>query len=442
MSGMRLAHRTDMRTTPSLLNLARLLALPSMSLSVAVRQELAANPALEEFEPTAICPQCGRPMVEELCLACLHSGIQEERGSSIDERWPFVAAPQNPAEALLADLMASLPATEQPIAQAIVGNLDDRGFLATSPAAIARSMGVARSRVEAVVAMARRLGPPGVAASSARECLLAQLDVLEGQGVSNSVARAIVTDHLEDLSKHRHHVIARLLKVGVGDVERARDFIQRHLWPYPFADAEEAGTPDFRQYRHPDVAIRRAGEGFQVEVLQSATRWLRVSPIYADLAQRANALEEAERAHVVEHVARARSFIRNLLQREQTLRRVTEAIIVRQDVCLRSGPEWLVPLTRLQIASDVELHVSTVSRAVLDKVAHLPLGELWPFADFFGGGQAVVAMIRDLLATSAVPLTDQQLTDILVSRGHPIARRTVTSYRQKLGIGRQRDRRP
>jgi RNA polymerase sigma-54 factor len=357
-----------------------------------------------------------------------------------DDRWLFVAAPQSPGDALLADLLASLPASEHAIALAVVGSLDDRGFLTESPAAIARTMGILRSRADAVVAEARRLGPVGVATAGVHECLLAQLDALEARGIRNPVARSIVAEHLEDLGRHRHHAIARSLRIAVGDVERARAFIQSNLWPHPFAAVEEATGPDFRHYWVPDVAIRQVDEAFQVEVLQSVTRWLRVNPTYSDLARRAGTLDTAERTHVLQHVGQARTFIRNLRQREQTLRGVTEAIVMRQGAFLRSGTTSLVPLTRVQIARDVGFSASTVSRVVLDKVALLPRGDLWPFSDFFGGGQAAMAAIEELLASSDVPLTDEQLTEMLIGRGYLVTRRTVTSYRRKLGIANQRDR--
>lgn len=441
-----LTARPEMMTNLATLSLARLLAMPSLILYQTVRAELAWNPALEEVESTETCPRCGGAVLAGDCRACRGGSDVADTAGFSDTAVLSVASPQHPTDTLLSDLRASLPASEHHIAEVLIGNLDERGLLTVTPATIAGAMGIAPAHVAAVLALVQQLGPPGIATASVRECLLAQIDALAGEGVSCPHARTIVAEHLADLGQHRHHAIARQLRITVADVEQARRFIAHNLRPSGVATACPDGwtAPDVRVYRVPDLAIRRSGELFDVEVLQSATRWLRLNPLYVDLARGDPRLTHHERDHVQEQIARARLFIRNLQQRDRTLLRVATSLVARQDAFLRHGPTSLRPLTRIQIAEELGLHHSTVSRAVLDKVALLPAGTLWPLADFFGSSRSAIEELRRVLAEEREERSDEMLTEILAERGFKVARRTVTKYREQLGVpslrvaGRQR----
>jgi RNA polymerase sigma-54 factor len=430
-----------MRATPALLSLARLLALPSLSLHQVVREELAANPALEEIESDRQCRACGRPAHMDFCPGCAGDLGYRFDPALDEERWLFVASPISPADALLDDLRASLRVEDHEIALAIVGNLDERGFLRERPAAIARALGVDRARVDDVLALLRHLGPPGIATAGPRECFLAQLDTLAASGATCPHLREIVANYLDDLGQHRHHLIARRLGITPADVARAREFLRDRLLPYPLAaEAEQPLTPDTRPYRIPDVAMLWDGDRPRVEVLESASRLLRLNPVYQRLARQPESLSEEEREHVLRYVDRARVFLRSLRQRQQTLRRVSEAVAFRQEAFLRHGIQHLVPLTRMDVAREIALHHSTVSRAVQDKVALLPDRTMWPMPGFFGGSRAATESLRELMAERGRELSDQELADALAERGVSVSRRTVTKYRHQLGIGTRRER--
>jgi RNA polymerase sigma-54 factor len=348
-----------------------------------------------------------------------------------------VAAPLSLSEALLADLYASLPNEEHAIALAIVGSLDDQGFLCDDPADIAASLGVSLGRVEAVLARLRELGPPGIAARDSRSCMLAQLEDLASQGMANLHAAAIVDRHLEDLGARRYRQIARALHISAEEVAEARAFITANLWPYP----AQAANPDARaasrtRYRTPDIAINQAEGAFVVEVLNSQRRALRLNPLYQELSSRAAALDESERAHVQEFISRARVFLANLRQRESTLKRIGEVIVERQDEFLRYGVRYLRPMTRAEIAGELSVHESTVSRATSDKTALLPGGGLLPISEFFVAARNVQDILRELIALEdkTTPLSDQSLAERLATLGHPIARRTVAKYRDLMKI--------
>ncbi len=419
MPRLALTAKQELRAMPVLLTTARMLELPILALHQAVQEELAANPALEEVEePPA-------------------------RPPPAPERDPLlrVPAPVSVTDTLLADLRASLPADQYPLAEALVGNLDEHGFLPIPLPTLARELDVPRGQIEAVLRVLRELGPPGIATPGPRECLLAQLDALAAAGAPAPLSRTIVAEHLEDLAAGRYRAIARALGVDESAVGAAHSFIQQRLWPYPLqAVTSERSGLERPVYRAPDLIFTLDESGFAVEVPVGPGRWLGLNRAYADLAARAAELPAAEREHVLTHVARARTFLNSLRRRHETLQRIGEALAARQAGFLRAGPAHLAPLTRLQLAQDVGLHESTVCRAVADKLALLPNRALAPLDDFFAAARPVQEALRELIAAEGEPLSDQELADLLAARGHPIARRTVARYRELLGIPPQRQR--
>jgi RNA polymerase sigma-54 factor len=439
--GTGMSQEMGMRVTPALLNLAHLLTLPALNLSQVVQQELAENPALEEIEHvSSTCARCGSPMIDTICLRCAAGGTTGEPlapGAGDEQTDPllFISAPRDLAETLLSDLRVSLPEADHRIALAVVGNLDDRGFLAEDPVDLADDLQIAVERVHTVIQRLREIGPPGIAARDTRECMCLQLDTLETQGMGCPHLREIIRDHLDDLGAGKLRQIARTLQIDVAAVETARRFMRQHLWPYPaHAAFGDVAPPNRVRYRTPDLAIRNQDEVFVVEVLHSPRRILRLNPLYQELARRSAHLDEAERAHVQEYINRARVFLANLRQRESTLERIGKAIVHRQEAFLRHGVRHLQPMTRAEIAVELELHESTVSRTVAEKTALLPNQNLLPMAEFFVAARGVQDVLRELIANEDRPLSDDALAGLLAERGYTIARRTVAKYRSQLRI--------
>lgn len=430
----------EARVTPALLSLAHMLTLPATACLQLIQQELSENPALEEDEvQDAPCARCGGPVLDGLCLRCAYESAADDpappaTGDPVDPLL-FVAAPRSLSETLLVDLRSSLPDSEHPIAENLVGSLDEHGFLPDGPEGLAIGLGVPLARVEAVLARLREIGPAGIAARDVRECVLMQLDALEAEGISSPHARAIVDTRMDDLAAHRYHRIARAMGITTADVAAARAFLQRHTWPYPAQPPlSSAADPDRARFRLPDVAIHEQDGAFVVEVLHSPRRVLRLNPLYQDLARRAASLDESERAHVQEYVARTRVFLANLQQRESTMRRVSEAVVARQEAFLRHGVRHLTPMTRTEIAAEIGVHESTVSRATSDKVVLLPGGEPIDYSSLFVASRSVMDVLRELIETEARPMSDGELAALLAERGYPIARRTVAKYRERLNI--------
>jgi len=371
---------------------------------------------------------------------------RDEYGGPIeqDEFDPLllVATPPSLTETLIRDLRASLPAEDHGIAEYLVGNLNDQGYLESSTDVVAYSLAVDEERVENVLRKLQELGPVGVGARSVPECLLLQLDRLRQEGITHPYVERIIRDHWLDLGEHRYGAIAQALGTAYEHVVEARDFIRQYLRPYPLERVGSDGmiSPTQTNYLTPDVIIRENEEGKLVaEVVESQRYYLRLNPLYQDLARQSRrdaevmiSLEEKE--HLTQYVSRAQLFLTNLRQRRETIRRIAEYLIERQEQFLRHGVRHLEPLTRAEVAASIGVHESTVSRATANKHVQVPSQEVIPFSHFFTASLSVKDVLMELVMKENRPLTDQELVKMLQDRGFNVARRTVAKYRNQLNI--------
>lgn len=431
-----LAPQLETRVTPALLTLTHMLALPALELQQLVQQELSENPALEEIEVEENSDIDDDALMRWLEQRQYSGEAGLSRGGDEEDSDPllFVAAPQNLEEYLLSELRSSLPAEDYPIAGLLVASLDDNGYLEEEPANLARTLGVTEERVEAVIDQLQQLGPPGIASRDLRECLLLQIAPLEAEGRAPPHSRTVIEGYLDKLGAHRDRRIAQELGISAAEVEAIREFVRQHCYPYPAQLTLQNSGPQPR-YSQPDVVISLDdNDHFQVEVLHSPRRMLGLNPLYRDMIRRGNELSEDEREHVQEYLARARTFLANLRQRESTLKLISETIVEHQEGFLRHGVRHLQPLTRASIAAEVGVHESTVSRTTAGKIALLPDQRLLPFSEFFVAARPVQDVLRELIDNESEPLSDSELARILSDRGYPVARRTVAKYRDQMQI--------
>src|SRR5258706_4327774 len=419
-----------------------------------MHQELANNPALELSEAD-ICPRCGNMRNDGVCYFCLEQerfDLEEEPQRGVEpvyneedfDLFSIVAAPRTLAEEMT-ELAHPAVATEDVfIADFLIGSLNDNGMLDIQIGDAVRTLGVAPARVREVLTTLQRLGPPGVGARDAQECLLLQLERLEAMGEAHPLARLIIESHLKDLAQGRYVEITQALSSTPEQVIEARDFIRDHLRPFPIlrgGDFEGAQVVD-TSYATPDVIIRRdpnSEDDFTVEIIESRRFSLRISPMYRDIAQAIRrgdqeGISDDERRHVLDHVSRAQQFIGHLRERRNTLERVSHAAVVHQKEYLINGVRFLKPLTRLQVAKELGLHVSTVSRAVADKYVLLPWQQVKPMRIFFESVRSIHDVLHELITSDGHPLTDIEIADRLAEQGYQVARRTVAKYRKQLGI--------
>jgi len=277
-------------------------------------------------------------------------------------------------------------------------------------AQLAADLGMPEERVAGVVAAIRRCGPSGVGATGVAECLLLQLDALRLP--DDALARAVISDHLGALGRGHFAAIAETLGTTREAVRAVLDLIRRRLRPFPAFDGTAAARP---AYVVPDVVILPNGDGYRVELVEAAITRLRARPGGPGSAA-------------------ARMFLSQLRDRWATLRRITEHVVRRQHAFVAHGAAHLAPLTRAEVATDLDLHESTVSRAVADKYVLMPDWTTRPLAAFFSGCGGADETLRRILHAASGPLSDQQLADRLRDAGYPMARRTVAKHRARLGF--------
>jgi RNA polymerase sigma-54 factor len=447
--GMGLLPQQQMKASPALIALNNMLVLSTLELQQLVQNELEENPALDQMESDeALCSRCGRPLSGATCIYCLHEDMKLAEAERDDASAPpaddefdpllAVAAPTTLHEQLQRDLHITLPETEHAIADYLVGSLDEHGFLDGGVEEIADLLKVEPERIENVLRRLQDLGPAGVGARNVQECLLIQIARIERQGVVNPYIRTIVADYWFDLGEHRYGAIAQALGISYEDVVTARDFMRQHLRPFPLERATDAGNANDTSYLMPDVVIREENGHLIAEVVESRRFYLRLNPLYQELAQATargqQDVSAEEREHLSTFVSRARLFLTNLRQRRETIRRIAEYLIERQENFLRHGVRHLEPLTRAEVAAAIGVHESTVSRATANKYVQIPNKEIVPFSHFFTASLSVKDVIQELISNESAPLTDQDIVEILRKRGFDVARRTVTKYRGQLGI--------
>jgi RNA polymerase sigma-54 factor len=468
--------------SPSLIEANYILSLSRMDLEAVISAEIEANPALElDDEPT--CSTCGAVLQGTVCPFCptetqaperpdRDEGSAEEitQSNSLRDDEEFdplvlVATDEGIRAAILGDTRTILDPEEHPIAEYLIDALDERGFLACALDDVARQFGVPIDTVEAVLEVIQEVAPVGVGARDLRECLLLQTRELTNQGIEvTPLVQSVIDAHLDDLALHKFGKISKDLGVTTEEVEDARDFIRAHFNPTPLQSSQARSwrSPARSAYVAPDVVMSLRDEDLRVEIVDSSRSRLRVNPVYAELAtelghRRAantdstssakvdgehpwlsiNDTSNDERAHIRRYTNRAKNFLSNVQQRQDTLLRISQCIADLQEPFLREGVRELVPLTRATVAQQVGVHESTVSRATADKYVMLPSRKVVPFSDFFTPSLSVKDVMRELIEKESAggkSLTDREICDRLQQEGIRIARRTVAKYRNELGI--------
>lgn len=448
---------------PRLIAANSILQLSTLELEQAVARELDENPALEMVE-RLICPTCGGMLRFGICASCsgfeftaanpsLHPGeasSPESGGSAQENTDPFgvIPAPLTLAEHLFAQLRLLLPERDHGIALYLVGNLDEHGYLTLPVEEVARNLRVETERVYTVLGELQGLEPAGVGARDLTECLLIQLERLAKEGIAApQTTEMIIQHHLTELGHHQFEHIRTALGSTRAEIEEAFLFIRTNLHPYPAHHhyAHQGPAPQARASLVPSVLIHRnasSAGGYEVEVIESQRFLLRVNPTYQQIRQQPEmALSTGELEHVTHFLERARLFMSQLQRRSVLLRKVMTYLVSYQHDFLDQGLLHLRPLTQKTVAQALDIHVSTISRAIAAKFAWLPSQELIPLHRFFSAELRVQELIRQIIAGESDPLSDARVAELLKER-HSItlSRQMVANYRTELGIPAARQR--
>lgn len=325
----------------------------------------------------------------------------------------------------------------------VIGNLDADGRLTASVEELARISDCSEEMVEKARNTVMALEPVGCGAMDVRECLLAQL---EANGEGDTLAAELVRDHLEDLQPHR---LQHLSKDTGRDVHELDDEINkiRILDPYPGRKyaAEEA------IFVAPEVYIEKIEGEYVIYFADDGSPRLRISPTYHQLVDQPDTSKETK-DFIKEKVRSAVDLLRNIEHRRQTIYRVVECIVLRQREFLNHGIEYLKPMMLKDVAEDIGMHLSTISRVVNRKYAHTPQGVIELRRFFSEGmmneeGEEVSTRILKLKIKKMVeeedskkPMTDEQIAKVLSKEGVKLSRRTVAKYRDQMNIPGSRER--
>jgi len=457
MAGMQQSQNLSLQQSlaPQLQQSLQILQAPILELRNLIQAELSVNPVIEEerTEPTLEDKQKERDEFQEEFehLAKLdeewrdymsQSSAYSSRSQEDEERRQFffdsLATNETLQQHLLEQLRTSeLTPQQRKIAELIIGNIDDLGFLQLSPEEMSQNTGLDIASIQEVLEVIQMFHPVGVGARDLRECLLIQLRRL---GKAESMEHRIVANHLEDLGKHRFPEIARRLNSTPEQVQKCADFIST-LDPKP----GQLFTADMTNYVLPDVTVEKISGEWQVSLNGEQIPHLRISNTYKDLmASDENATDVKD--YIREKIRNGKFLIKSIHQRQQTISNIAHEILHRQQEFFEQGPTALRPLTMVQVADVVGVHETTVSRAISGKYMATPWG-VFELKYFFTPGyqtadggttsntsvkNAIIELVKGEDTRS--PLSDKEIVDILVERGIPIARRTVAKYRSEAGI--------
>jgi RNA polymerase sigma-54 factor len=449
------------QTTAHLAQTMALLELTTVELRQKIEAELARNPALELIEemrcPTCHkllhnnqpCPTCTSTMGASpdqpiIYLSC-HEDFFTKPGS---RNYPDDLPDDNLApnrEALPAYILRQigpdLEVEDRSIAVHILTSLDEDGLLSIKPIEVAMYYHVPLSRIEKVIRLIQHADPLGVGSSTPQDALLVQLEVLRENRSVPVLAEKAIQAGIELLSPHHLPELARVLNISVSQAREIARFISDNLNPFParahWGELPSSDTSEQQgnTYHFPDIIISRISEdentGLVVEIAMPFYGTLRVNPLFREALQQAPS-EKSELWQ--EDLEQATLLVKCLQQRNHTIVRLMQRLVVVQRDFILHGDAYITPITRADMAEELEVHESTMSRAVSDKAVQLPNRRIVPLSMFFDRSLHVRTALKQIIDQEAETLSDSQIAVLLSAMGYPVARRTVAKYRSIEGI--------
>jgi RNA polymerase sigma-54 factor len=459
---VRLSQRLAM--TPSLLQKIELLTLSRLELSELINQELAENPVLEEQQEgpdgeaiERVTEQQTSEQAEgdsyedfdyEYFFGEYLSPAQAKHEYEADDDRPsfdlFLANPSTLIDHLEWQLnLSDVPADIRPIADFIIGNINADGYLTVSVEEISVGLGAPVEKVEKALAIVQSLDPTGVGARDLRECLLIQV---RAAGLENSLEERVIQSYLPLVQQKKFKEIAKELGCAVEDVSSALETI-RHF----SANPGEKFASDKPVYVQPDVYIYKVDDEYVIELNDDGLPRLRLNRAYREMLK-GQAVSKDTKSFIKERFRSALELLKSIDQRQQTIYRVCQAIVNRQKDFLDRGLLYLKPMLIKDVAEELGVHSSTISRVVANKYAHTPQGviELRKFftvgVESVDGENLSTVHVKERIKriigneNSSRPLSDQKIARLLNQEGIQITRRTVAKYRDQMRVPGSRER--
>ena len=444
-------------TTAHLAQTMTLLQLSSLELKQKVEAEISSNPAIEVTDYST-CPSCSRPLPgDHPCPICNGNfdNLEDAPIIFISPRSDFLVPGKvthkleesSPEERIAAteelhayvfrQVAPDLNPNDIPIARHILTSLDDDGLLNVPLVEVAQYHHVPISRVEKVIEQIQCTDPVGVGSSSPIDALLVQLDLLSETQHVPPLAQRAIQEGMDLLSRHSYVELGRLLGISSIDAAEISRFISENLNPYParthWGNIRD-GNPSQQEIQSPDVIITvldHPTHKLVVEVVSPYAGRLRINPLFREAIKEAPS-EKSKKCQ--EDMDQANLLIKCIQQRNNTIVRLMRLIVDIQRPYILNGDIHLIPITRASLAEILQVHESTVSRAVSSKIVQLPNRRLIPLSKMFDRSLHIRAEIKQIISVETKPLNDIQIASILLERGFSVARRTVAKYRSIEGI--------
>lgn len=479
------------KLAPQLIQSLRLLQMPTLELAELIRQELEINPLLEIEEDISLDLEQEEPEAEpddeteyedrdeapieelefeEANLDTLNTDIFDEQDwdhylneagyaspreefESIEDRHNDRTTQKTLRDSLLEQVaVTDLSPGDRIIAEYLIYNIDEDGFLGCSTGEVADEIKVNRDKVERVLDIIQTFDPVGVGARNLQECLLIQL---KEKNITNGLVTKVVRSHLDDWINRRFSQISQALDTNVDDIRFVEETLAS-LNPKPNIEPEPTLNLN---HVIPDLEVQKIGDEYVVSLTDRTLPELRINPVYStllgqsDKSGRDDPKLRKTKQFVVEKLNSARWFINAIHQRRTTMLKVMRCIVENQVEFFERGPGFLKPMVLQEVADKVRMHISTISRVSNGKYVQTPHG-VYELRYFFDGGlrrcdnvdisarsvkEKIAMFIRDEDVQN--PLSDQHISDMLREEGINIARRTVAKYRDQLNISSARLRR-
>ncbi len=451
--------------TPQLQMAIKLLQLSRLELMDAIRQELEENPTLEESQETLSrdvlsqeepvqLPEAEKPkeitIDEKIPSDIDWSNYMDDYGSASRARLEtedrdspqyeaFISHKESLSDHLLWQLLMAGPSPEEKdIGSLIIGNLDKDGYLQTTLEELAQQAGVTVEDIEEVLFLLQSFDPLGVCARDLTECLLLQAKAL---GLQDTLVTKIIQGHLNHLENKNYKAICRALKVSLEEVIAAVEIITG-MEPKPGRQYSE----DEHQYITPDIYVYKTEDDFAIVINDDGLPKLKVNSFYKQAITRDKEVGGNARNYIQDKLRSAAWLIRSIHQRQKTIYKVMESILKYQRDFFDKGIAHLKPMVLRDVAEDIGMHESTISRVTTNKYAHTPQG-IFELKYFFNSsikrvhGEAIASAsvqekIRRMIEAedSRKPLSDSKMAEMLKAENIDIARRTVAKYREMMGV--------
>ncbi len=436
----------SLRISPQLKHAIYLLQLSRQDLTREVEKQLLENPLLEEDRETS---KNNEEIVdtnantdEESFLLNDYDQPSISKSSSSNDMPSYEAIVSNPKtlkDYVLEQIrLTDLTEINKSLVEYLIGDLDSSGYLRLPASEICKKLNINEKECIEGIEFIQTLEPAGIGARTLEECLLLQLERL---GLRQSIEGRLISQHSKLLESRDFQKIAKLENIEIGKVIEALKVIQK-LTPNPCSEYSNNET----QYIVPDVYVYKHEDEFVISLNEEGLPKLRLSSYYVDILEGQKSKNGVDKKYLSERLKSASWIIKSIYQRQKTLFKVSESILKFQKDFFELGVKHLKPLSLKDVATDIQMHESTVSRITSNKFMDTPRGifELkFFFTNSFSSGNgdevssnSVKEKIKDIVISEDKlnPISDQAIVDTLKAEGITIARRTVSKYRKELGI--------